>query len=633
MKNIAVLTAGLEANHANRIVKGIRESMHINKANAFVFTCKRKYRKNIDHDQGEYNIYNLPDFGMFDGVVLVNSTVGCDEVLKDMAHKINKAHVPTAAVERDDSGIINICIDNKKAMREVIEHFIKVHGFNRLNFITGPLDNEEAVMRLDSYKEVLTENDIPIEKERIFIGDYFKASGMIATETFLSSNLDMPQAIIAENDTMAIGVLEALKRHGLRVPQDIAVSGFDDDFDARYYVPSLTTVSRRQERAGFEAFERVVNFDKHNIEDIKERRILIPTTLKIRESCGCNQKTKDELGFFRKYYYEKNAINELYIGMTQEMSVDMTGVGSLDELRELMRRYFLQIESEGIYLFLCSKYPEDENFTIEPEWLNQGYEGDSFLFIGYENYNFIENQNINFADFLQDKKNKNISEKMYMISPIHYGNRCYGYFVICNSDFPCENPHYYSFLMNIGNAIETIRKQSQLQAMIDKLDATWKYDALTNVYNRSGLETYGTRVWEDGMKKAGVILLFMDIDSLKKVNDTYGHEEGDFYIKSFAQILFDVRRHGELVARYGGDEFLFISPVSKEMSPEPYAKGIMDKIRQGIDDFNEKSGLDYKMDASIGYHIVDSKDTVDMEDAIKIADSKMYIEKKKKKCR
>lgn len=626
MKNIAILTAGLDVNHANRIVNGIKVSIHKNKANAFIFTCKRRYRKNIDHDQGEYNIYNLPDFAMFDGVVLVNSTVGCDEVLESMARKIEMANIPTVGVERDDGDMLNVCIDNKMAMREMVEHFVKVHGFKRLNIVTGPLENDEARLRLEAYKEVLTENGIPIEKGRIFVGDFLKPSGMIAAETFLNSTLEKPQVIISANDLMAVGVYEVLEKHGINVPQEIAISGFDDDFEAKYYVPSITTVSRNQEEAGYEAFERILHCNEG---ECLSGKVMIPTSLQIRESCGCNIKTKDDGELFRKYYYERKGINELYMSITQEMSADLTGVESFEKLRILMRRYFLQIECEGIYLFLCSKFPDNENSAIEPDWFSQGYEGDSFLLIGYENYSFIENKNIDFEKFLQNVREKNLSEKVYVISPIHYGKQCYGYFVICNSEFPFENQNYYSFLMNIGNAIESIRKQSLLQTMIDKLDAIWSFDALTNVYNRSGLKKYGSRVWEDGMKEKGIILLFMDLDSLKKVNDTYGHEEGDFYIKSFAQILIKIKKHGELIVRYGGDEFLFMAPLSQEMSAASYVEEIKREIRE----FNCHSDLNYELDASIGYHIIKPEDKIDMEAAIEIADSKMYEEKKKKKCR
>ncbi len=131
------------------------------------------------------------------------------------------------------------------------------------------------------------------------------------------------------------------------------------------------------------------------------------------------------------------------------------------------------------------------------------------------------------------------------------------------------------------------------------------------------------------MKEKGIILLFMELDSLKKVNDTYGHEEGDFYIKSFAQILIKIKKHGELIVRYGGDECLFMAPLSQERSAASYVEEIKREIRE----FNCHSDLNYELDASIGYHIIKPEDKIDMEAAIKIADSKMYEEKKKKKCR
>ncbi len=175
-----------------------------------------------------------------------------------------------------------------------------------------------------------------------------------------------------------------------------------------------------------------------------------------------------------------------------------------------------------------------------------------------------------------------------------------------------------------------IRKQSLMRTMIEKLDSVWCYDTLTGVYNRSGFRKYGGKVWDDTLQRTqDVLILFMDLDGLKMINDTYGHEEGDSLIKNFADILIGVKRHGEAIMRYGGDEFVIISPYATESEAEGYVKNIERAMRE----FNEQHDLRYQLDASIGYHILYPENGVDIETAIEIADRQMYENKKLKKQR
>ena len=182
--------------------------------------------------------------------------------------------------------------------------------------------------------------------------------------------------------------------------------------------------------------------------------------------------------------------------------------------------------------------------------------------------------------------------------------------------------------MDIGNTIETIRKQMMMRAMIKRLDSIWSYDPLTNIYNRSGFVKYGGRVWAEGVnRKQQVMILFMDLDGLKAVNDTYGHEEGDSFIKNFAQILVKLKRHGEAIMRYGGDEFVLISPNASI----EYAEHYIAEINHEMQIYNENSNCPYLLDASMGYYVFSPDENSNMNEAIEIADNRMYENKKKKK--
>ncbi|MDD3413706.1 MAG: GGDEF domain-containing protein [Lachnospiraceae bacterium] len=633
MKNIAVISSGIIVNHASRMITGIKKCINEQDANAFVFTCSRRYEKNMEHDIGEYNIYTLPDFEQFDGVILINSTVGSDEVLETLATKIEKAHIPAVGIERKDSNMFNVYINNKLAMKEIVSHFVKVHGFTRLNYISGPLSNEEAVDRLEAYLEVLCENDIPIEQERIYYkGTFLKNSGMEATEYFLNSKLPLPQAIISANDVMILGACEVLTNHGIRVPEDIALSGFDDDFDAKCHVPAITSVARRQEEVGYTACKKLLS---GMTEENRGKCLEVKTEAIFRESCGCNNNTQlDNVGF-RKMHFEQKKNDEKYVDITKSMSVDLTSVESFEQLKKYLRQYIPKMECEEMYFFLCDDFSnEDDKLNLYKEstktedYLREGYGDTTKLLVGFDGDCYREDEDIDFAGLLQLIKDSKKKHLLYTVSPIHFRDRCFGYCVIGNDTFSTENHMFYTWLMNIGNAIETIRKQMLMRTMISKLDLVWSYDALTGVYNRSGFRKYGRKVWEEAeAQNSNVMILFMDLDGLKIVNDTYGHEEGDRFIKTFAMILKENKHPYDAIMRYGGDEFVIIAICADEK----YAKDYIDMFIKEMNIFNSTSNWKYKLGASIGYYIANPNAGEILEEAIEEADRRMYENKKRKK--
>jgi len=633
MKNIAVLVAGLTISTITEVTEGIRDCVTANNCNVFFFTCERRYEKSILHDVGEYNIFKLPDFSEFDGVILINSTIGSGEVLCELADRIVKSGVPAVSLEYYRPDMYNVMIDNKTAMKEVVRHFVVEHGFKRIDFIAGPLDNAEARERLLAYREVLAENGIPVEERRIFTGDYLKESGKAAAQYFLELEPELPDAIISSNDVMALGAFVYLQKKGILVPEQIAISGFDDETSARYFEPRLTSVAREQYKSGYSACLKLIEGLR---ESEKGDAHILATQLMKRESCGCACRDVIDNVKFRRNYFQKEESTERFMQETREMAIELTTVETLDGLKEAMKKYVQHIGCESFYLLLCKEWEGYHKDTDQYElsdksdgYLREGYGADCELVFGYAGNEFIEQCAIDLGTLLADLKENRLGRNCYTVSPMHYRDRCFGYCIIGNSAFPFENQLFYTWTMNIGNAIETIREQYLLRAMIEKLNSIWIYDNLTGLYNRAGFNKYGGYVWRECIQKNyNAMLLFLDVDGLKCVNDTYGHDEGDRFIKALAGILKRCKHHGEIVMRYGGDEFVILASNVSEEKAEDYRSRILKEMKH----YNESHKLPYQMSASIGVHITKPERQSELEEAIEEADRRMYEVKKIKKC-
>lgn len=633
MKNIAVIATAITYSHIQKNFIGIQKCCAECGCNVFAFVCERHFEAENLHDIGEYEIYKLPDFSQFDGAIVVCSTIFDTASLNDIFRRIGEARIPGVALERQLPALYGVCIDNKPAMKDIVLHLIDHHGFRRINFITGLTGNSEAKDRYEAYKEALAERGIPFDERRVFVGDYLKKSGEAAAEAFLNSDLPFPEAIVASNDHMALGVYAALTRRGLRVPEDVAITGFDNDFEAIYHIPGITSVERMQEKQGYLACRAILDGTA-----ARERgqTLHIQTQSVFRESCGC--KSNDEISDieFRRLHFALESINERFTTETRSMAIELTTVDSFERLKDVIKIFLPNIPCDLFNLYLFDSVLRDAPLDIERDDMlhfihTPAYvRGNCTLLIGYENSAFTEDVPGDLYAFIDAAAEKTGKGSYYILSPIHFRNTLFGYCIIGNSTFPLESEQYYSWVMNLGNAVETVIKQRLMKQMIRKLDSMWCYDGLTSVYNRIGFKKYGSRVWDESIANGcSAMLLFVDMDGLKHINDEFGHDEGDRCIKALAAILMQVRKHGDAVMRYGGDEFVFIASGVDQA----YADQCIRSINHAIAQFNATSGLPYKLSASIGLHILFPHQNDLLDNAIDIADQKMYAEKKEKRDR
>ena len=181
------------------------------------------------------------------------------------------------------SGITSIQIENKKGARRLVNHLIEVHGARRIAFLRGPEGNEDSVWRENGYRQALADHQLEFDPRLVEAGNFEEQGGRTAIETLLKKGVQF-DAVFAGDDGTAIGALAGLNQAGLRVPEDVALAGFDDMTLSRYLNPPLTTVRAPTEQVGREAVKQIVQRIQTGRADAE---ILLPTELVIRQSCGC----------------------------------------------------------------------------------------------------------------------------------------------------------------------------------------------------------------------------------------------------------------------------------------------------------------------------------------------------------
>jgi LacI family transcriptional regulator len=182
----------------------------------------------------------------------------------------------------------NVGGDNQGSMRELARHLVQEHGYRTLAYLGGHPDSPDNLARLAAFSDEVAAAGGTFAGGPQWEGNYCAAGGARVIDRLLASGgaEKLPRAIACANDQTALGVVYALMQHGLDVPGDVAVTGFDDIPVARHLRPQLTTVRQPIQELGATAFE--VLYSMINDAGYVPRDIVLPTRLVSRESCGCH---------------------------------------------------------------------------------------------------------------------------------------------------------------------------------------------------------------------------------------------------------------------------------------------------------------------------------------------------------
>jgi diguanylate cyclase (GGDEF)-like protein len=610
------------------MVRGIMNEAVNDGTDFYMFTCEGwTYKEYDSYGQGEYNIFNLPNLKQYDGVIIDVDTINNESTVQIIKKKVQEAEIPCISLNIEMEGTICLQLDNKTGVEAMLEHVATVHGAKTIHYISGPLHNRDARERREVYIDTMNRLELEWDEKSIGDGDFEYRSGREIVEGYLKENRNLPDAFLAANDNMAVGAIKALQEAGYRVPEDVIVTGYDDYQIAEYVTPRLSTVNRGEEEAGSLAY-RILKQKICGMEESTQR--IIHGTPVFAASCGCGC---DSAGNCRQNLRSlvDNQINtDMNLELLKRVEVEFSNLNTIEDFSRSIRKYIETVGYDYFYLCFCgdgNQYYKDFKYFAEgkkPERDITAYMDTMWIPLAYEQGEWNRYSAFPTRELLPQKCKITGRNNYFIVMPIHQGDYCMGYCVIGNYKHMLAGRFIQHLVLSIDNALGSIWKQDTMKGMYERINQKWLYDELTGIYNRSGLWKFAADLQEEAVcSHRPVAVIFIDLDGLKQVNDVYGHEAGDLYIKSMADILKKCRRKGELLVRYGGDEYVIVFNQFDEDEVQEYIQ----TIRGEIVEYNRQSK--YGLSASIGYCVGELEENAIMQ-IIETADQNMYVEKKQK---
>jgi signal transduction histidine kinase/DNA-binding LacI/PurR family transcriptional regulator/AraC-like DNA-binding protein len=286
---IGYLTTGVGPGVGLAIWSGIVDAALQQGANLFTFVGGALRDPVVFGSQANI-LYDLATARHADGLVIWGSSIGGFVDPAEIAALCQRyAPLPVVNLTLPMPGIPTSVIDSYRGMRDLVMHLIETHGYGRLAFIRGPETHYYAQERYRAYGDVLSQAGLALDPQRVTPPlDWSQAAGdeavrLLVDERRLRPGVDF-DALVAANDGLALGAIEALQKRGIRVPQHLAVVGFNDSQGGRASTPPLTSVALPFHQQGQQSVQMLLELVQG--QPVPEQVTLLPR-LVVRQSCGC----------------------------------------------------------------------------------------------------------------------------------------------------------------------------------------------------------------------------------------------------------------------------------------------------------------------------------------------------------
>lgn len=573
------------------------------------------------YSEGEKSFYRLPDYSTFDGIIIYEGMMNIDGLEEELYEYLHKnASCPVIYLRSVRDGVYSIVNNDRQAMKDITAHLIKEYGIKDICHMSGRMELFDAKERLAGYKEAMEEAGIKVTPSMVYSGEYYTHKTKETLDFFYASRGHYPEAIVCANDHMAVSVVEELANRGVKVPEDVLVSGYDNILASQACNPQVTTFETDSDAIAHsiidivsrlsnnESVDKVTLVNNKMILRASTEKNMISAQTKLNVSSRIAAREADYFGLENVYflnsaldvsfteeeifssidhYYFSTAANRSFVCLTDDAFNSATR--PIEKITDFTDRMVLK----RIY------YKEDNRHYDSPE-----YEFD--------------------IKELLPEEYLNPEPSLYFVNTIHAGLKVYGYIV---SIFPMgmrPNRFLQSYAGGIGRAIENFNIRNEFLD-IGEMKRAYLLDTLTGLYNRKGYDS-SLLVLEDRAKRHNLNLSIasIDMDGLKYINDTFGHNEGDIALSEFAGVLLGTLEEGEIAARYGGDEFAAIL-ISKD--PARHVR-FEKKLQQNLKILADNSSHPYVIHASVG--VVNTSDYPGLSTSacFKKADALMYEHKR-----
>ncbi len=579
------------------------------------------------YDEGAKHVYEMLDFSIFDAVVVFDESIYNKSIVEQIVNRAKKAGAAAVVVNGEYDGCISIRRSFEGAYTQVIDHVLRDHHVKRSIFIGGRKGSEDetTVRRLGCYKQALKQNGLQFFEELVGYGEYWSDPTWSELERIFSFMKDPPQAIICANDSMAIASVEFLSRRGLKVPDDVIVTGFDGISEACHCQPRITTCRENiTEMANIicQAIQGAFEGSEQTVYEYPYEPI-------ITESCGCAN--TDSMYGAEEIPVLYHRIADMH---THEdfMHAEINRLIDFNERKELFAS-LAAISQFGSFVCLNKEFLEK---TSDGSITDEDINDDELLVIrsingtGKQRYDYTT-EVMKASQLFPDPDFWTEHGGVYAITPIYVGSFVCGYYAVRTSSIDYDNDKLKRIATTFNIIINSVLSHYQMLRMMKNLENAVYTDPMTGLANVKGV----TRWFEqfasaEANHKRYLTVSVYGIFKYTYIYENYGMYETENVVKTVCKALKDSNlQPNTMMARITEDEFIVINVYNSIDDISQTINDATAAFYERMAEHNSKSQKDYYIEVNAGCTVVNPGWEASLESYIKLASSELFLNRLK----
>lgn len=437
-----------------------------------------KFKEYFGNVEVENKIYELIESPRFDGIIFMAETLASSDLEPFILEKLKKLDIPIVVAGDSVEGYTSVNNDIREDFRDIARHLTEVHGFTKIDVLTGQYEIPTSHERVRGVRDVLEEKGIPLTENNIMYGDFWTTSGEKFAMEYVSGKRPLPEAVICANDYMAFGFMDKMFENDVKVGRDLTVVGYEYAGERMFHQPILSTFLRNRYSTGAKA----VSILNSMITGRPAEEISVKGCMVTGDSCSCGCEKK----YLMSEWQEVRTV-QFYNSMTmcgnfEQKLAQCRSLG--DYIRALQDYAYLIHDLEGLYLCLYENWTNrtevSDLYKSSNDEIMTMYRIISPVQVSSEPHGFT--RKMLFPDELYGAGDKRF---LYFVPMFTCGIEI-GYFIFQYIKPECYDPVIIGWINSAVNALNVIRMKNDINELLEYNNLSAFRDTATGLYNRDG---------------------------------------------------------------------------------------------------------------------------------------------------
>ena len=584
MKRILLLTYGWKRFVTYAWTTGINDYIQKNDRDFVLYQLQSwgNWNKNTSFNAGEYAVFDLIDFSKYDGAICDFTNFTDNERLEEIIKRLKDSGIPAVSVGFECKGFHYAGTDGYTATKGIFNHLYNVHKCRRFVFVGGEKNHFDNKEREKAFRECLKEKGIKLSDDMISDGDFTEATGITAALRYINADeylagkhvkKALPDAFICANDNIAVGLISEFEKHGIKCPDDVRVTGFDNLDKAMYYDPQITTATLNREKIGYEAC-RVLDLIMQGKE--VNHTTFVEAEPIFSESCGCEYSGVINYRGYLKWQVDDSIFSTDLMDNLASIRADLDNVKSIKKFMDKIADTYSSMDCDGVFVVINNAVVNTNQDTFLP----CGKFSVKNMTVVSARLHGLPVSNISSSDLYEMLMNEQRPGTNYFAMSLHMKDESAGVVILVNPRFIKKNWRVFEIQDTFLRALSDWYSRTKLIKSINTLTGIYDRDPLTKLYSRTAFSRKIIPAYAEWLKEEkSVALLFLDADGFKKINDNKGHDYGDRVLIRIANVIRETIPETGFGIRYGGDEFIFLFPPVESEEPMAMREKLYKNLR------------------------------------------------------